>query len=251
MKTTNVLIPMAGSGCRFAKAGYTLPKPLIDVNGQPMILNVIDNINDRNFRFIFCVQAAHCENHGLDTILKSKLNDCVVFKIDSPTGGSVSTCLYAKEEINNDSPLIVVNCDQMILDWDYEKLYNYININNYDGLFGVFKSTSVKNSYVKLDGNYNVIEVKEKQVISDIATTGLHYWKNGSLFVESAEEMIKNDDRTNGEFYIAPTFNYLIKSGKKIGVFEYKKHMPIGTPEDLDFYLMSFTHTFTKNHRDT
>ena len=81
-----------------------------------------------------------------------------------------------------------------------------------------------------------MVEVKEKIVISNLATNGLHYWKHGKYFVKSAEEMIAQNDRYNGEFYVAPTYNYLIKDGKKVLPYFFNLHFPIGVPEDLEKY---------------
>ena len=49
----NILVPMAGGGSRFASAGYTFPKPLVEINGKPMIQTVVENLNiEANYIFI-------------------------------------------------------------------------------------------------------------------------------------------------------------------------------------------------------
>jgi NDP-sugar pyrophosphorylase family protein len=153
------------------------------------------------------------------------------------TEGPACSCLLAKELINNDSPLIIVNCDQIILDFNIDNLLKFALYNNADGILGTFHSTSSKNSYIKLGDDLRVQEIKEKIVISNIATNGLHFWKHGKFFVESAEKMIEANDRYSNEFYVAPSYNYLIKQGKTILPYYYNLHYPIGVPEDLNSFI--------------
>jgi hypothetical protein len=124
----------------------------------------------------------------------------------------------------------------MIHDFNVSTLLEFCEKNSADGILGAFVSSSKKNSYMKLDPQGEVTEVKEKIVISNIATNGVHFWRNGKDFVNSAKEMIKNNEKYNNEFYIAPSYNYLIKAGMKILPFFYNLHWPIGVPEDLKKY---------------
>jgi dTDP-glucose pyrophosphorylase len=231
----NIIIPMAGEGRRFADVGYTIPKPFIPINGKPMIQNVIENLNIPNAKFIFITQKSHSVGGSLNTFLKSQKPDCEIIEIDEITEGPACTALLAEKYID-ENPLMIINCDQMIHDFSAEELMEFATVNNVDGILGGFISSSHKNSYMKLDPEGWVIDVKEKIVISNTATNGLHFWMNGKSFVNSAKEMIEKNERYNGEFYIAPTYNYLIKDGKKILPFFYNLHFPIGTPEDLNKY---------------
>ena len=235
MSKINVIIPMAGEGKRFSDIGYTIPKPFIPVNKKPMVQAVVENL-DIDGKHIFIIQKKHSVGNSLQTFLKALKPDSVVIEIDELTEGPASTALLASEYIDNDVPLIIVNCDQMIHDFDVNKLLEFCDKNQADGILGAFISSSKKNSYMKLDPQGEVIEVKEKIVISNTATNGLHFWKHGKDFVSSASEMIKAGERYNNEFYIAPTYNYLIKDGKKILPFFYNLHWPIGVPEDLNKY---------------
>ena len=223
---------MAGLGSRFSKEGYSLPKHLISVIDKPMIQSVIENLN-LNANWIFIIRDDLDNN--VKKLLKELKPNCKIIEISEVTDGPVRTSLLAKDYITED-PLIITNCDQMIHDFDYNKLLEFTKINNADGVLGAFISNSNKNSFVKLDENGYVIDVKEKIVISNIATTGLHFWKNGLDFVSSAEEMIENKEMYNDEFYIAPSYNYLIKKGKRVLPFFYNLHFPIGTPNDLKIY---------------
>jgi dTDP-glucose pyrophosphorylase len=230
----NIIIPLAGEGKRFSNVGYNIPKPFISVNEKPMIQSVVENLNIEG-NYIFIIQKKHSIEFNLQLFLKSIKPNCVVIEIDEITEGPACTALLAEEYID-DSPLIIVNCDQMIHDFDVHKLEEFVRVKKLDGVLGAFISTSDKNSYMLLDNEGKIIQIKEKIVISNIATNGLHFWKNGKDFVYSTKEMIKSNEKYNGEFYIAPTYNYLINKGKHILPYFYNLHFPIGTPEDLNKY---------------
>lgn len=230
----NIIIPMAGEGKRFSEVGYSIQKPLIHVLGKPMIQSVYENLSvDANY--IFIIQKKHSDNGTFESFLKYLNPNCKIILVDELTEGPASTCLLAEKYIN-DEPLMIINCDQMIHDFNINNLIEFMMNTNADGVLGAFISSSNKNSYMKLNDIGEVIDVKEKIVISNIATNGLHIWKNGSEFVSSCKEMIALNERYNNEFYIAPSFNHLIKNGKKILPFFYNLHYPIGTPEDLEKY---------------
>lgn len=232
----NVLIPMAGKGSRFAEAGYTFPKPLIEVNGKPMIQVVIDNLNVKA-NYIFLVQADHYHKYNLQTMLNLIAPNCTIILVDKVTEGAACTALLAKEFINTKTPLLIANSDQF-LEWDSAE-FLYSMTDNVDGGIVTFKSTHPKWSFAKIEDGW-VTEVAEKNPISDNATVGVYYWKKGSTFVTYAEQMIRKDLRTNNEFYIAPVFNEAIKSYNKIKAFEVEKMWGLGTPEDLKYYENHF-----------
>jgi len=231
----NVLIPMAGAGSRFEKAGYTFPKPLIDVKGKPMIQVVVDNLNmDANF--IFIVQKSHREKYNLDTLLNLITPNCKIVEVEGITEGAACTTLLAKEFIDNDSPLVMANSDQFV-EWDSNEFMYKMNETDCDGGIVTFKSTHPKWSFAKIDDSGFVTEVAEKNPISDIATVGVYYWKKGSDYVKFAEQMIQKNIRVNNEFYVCPVFNEAILDDKKIKTFDIKEMWGLGTPEDLNYYL--------------
>ncbi|MCF8340138.1 MAG: HAD-IA family hydrolase [Chitinophagaceae bacterium] len=231
----NVLIPMAGAGSRFEKAGYTFPKPLIDVNGKPMIQVVVDNLNlDANF--IYIIQKSHRQKYNLDTLLNLITPNCSIIEVDGITEGAACTALMAKELINNDKPLFFANSDQYV-EWNSSEFLYKMQETNFDGGIVTFKSTHPKWSFVKLNENNFASMVAEKNPISDLATVGYYFWKNGSDFVKYAEQMIDNNIRVNNEFYVCPVFNEAINDGKKIITFNASKMWGLGTPEDLDLFL--------------
>jgi HAD superfamily hydrolase (TIGR01509 family) len=231
----NVLIPMAGAGSRFAKAGYTFPKPLIEVRDKPMIQVVIENLNI-NAKFIYVVQKEHYEQYNLKYLLNLLTPNCEIIQTEGVTEGAACTTLLAKEFINNDKPLLIANSDQFV-EWDSSKFYYAMTADKIDGGILTFKSTHPKWSFVKLDENNFVTEVAEKKPISDIATVGIYYWTKSSDYVKYAEQMIAKNIRVNNEFYVAPVYNEAILDHKKIKTFNIQKMWGLGTPEDLKFFL--------------
>ena len=231
----NVLIPCAGHGSRFADAGYTFPKLLIDVNGKPMIQVVVENLNiDANF--IFIVRQEHYEKYNLKSLLNIIAPNCKIVTVDEVTEGACCTTLLAEKYINNDNPLIIANSDQF-MDWKSGEFYHSLNSDNIDGSIVTFENVHPKWSYVKTNEYGNVTEVAEKKVISNQATTGVYFYKKGSDYVKYGKQMIDKNIRTNNEFYVAPVFSEFILDGKIIKTFTVDKMSGLGTPEDLNNYL--------------
>ena len=232
----NVLIPMAGAGSRFEQAGYTFPKPLIEVNGKPMIQTVVENLNI-DAKHIFIVQKEHYEKYNLKYLLNLITNNnCEIVQVDGITEGAACTTLLAKQFIDNDEPLVMANSDQFV-EWDSNEFMYSMTADDVDGGILSFEATHPKWSFAKLDDDGFVSEVAEKKPISNIATVGVYYWKKGSDYVKYAEQMIDKDIRTNNEFYVCPVFNEAIESDKKIKVFPIDKMWGLGTPEDLNRFL--------------
>lgn len=234
----NIVIPLAGLGSRFPN--HDLPKPLIDVNGQFMIEAAIETLGLKG-NLIFIVRQVHIDEYKINDLLKNKFN-CTVLSVDKLTQGPACTALIAKDYINNDLPLIITNCDQ-IMKWDPLTFQFFCENYPHDGFMVTYYSNTEKNSYVYLNEHGFIDFVKEKEVISNVSTNGIHFWKKGKDFVQSAEEMISLEDTApNGEFYIAPSYNHMIKYGKKIGIFHIPnfQHWAIGTEEDLKLYLNTF-----------
>ena len=234
-KKMNVLIPMAGAGSRFEKAGYTFPKPLIEVNGKPMIQIVVENLNiDANY--IYVVQKSHREKFNLDALLNLITPGCRIIEVDGITEGAACTALLAKEHIDNNQPLFFANSDQYV-EWDSNEFMYKMNESGVDGGIVTFKSTHPKWSFAKVNAQGLVEMVAEKNPISSDATVGFYYWRSGSDFVKYAEQMINKNIRVNGEFYVCPVFNQAIDAGMKIKTFEADKMWGLGTPEDLNYFL--------------
>ena len=230
----NVIIPMAGEGSRFPKDQY-LPKPLIDVNGKPMIVRAIESlVIEGQDQFII---RKNDYTHIVKEIISKVVKNPKFIEITKTTEGPACSALLFEKEINNSDELIIANCDQ-IMEWDSKLFFH--NVRLYDGAVVTYYSDTDKNSYARLDKKGHVTEIREKEVISNISLNGIHYWKQGKYFVESAEAMIAADDRApNGEFYIAPTYNYMISIKLKVGIHHIpnEQHHAVGVPVDLERFL--------------
>ena len=231
----NILIPMAGAGSRFQKAGYVFPKPLIEINNKPMIQCVIDSLKlDGNY--IFIIQKEHQLKYNISSVLKILKPNCKIIELDQITEGAACTTLLAKKYINNNNPLIIANSDQYI-EWDSIKsMYNF-NSKRIDGSILTFEAIHPKWSYAKIDKNNLVTEVAEKKVISKNATVGVYYWKKGNDYIKYAEQMINKNIRVNNEFYVCPVFNEAISDKKRIIIDPVKEMHGLGTPDDLNNFL--------------
>lgn len=234
-KNLNVLIPMAGEGSRFAQAGYTFPKPLIEIHNKPMIQIVVDNLNV-DAKFIFIVKKDHYEKYNLRYVLSLIAPNCEIVTVDKTTEGAACTALLAEKYINNDNPLLIANSDQFI-DWKSDEFFYEMQSRSYDGSILLFNSTHPKWSFAKLDENNFVTEVAEKKPISNNATCGIYFYKSGSFFVKYAKQMIDKNIRVNNEFYICPVFNEMILDKKIIKGYFISKMHGLGTPEDLNLFL--------------
>jgi len=231
----NVLIPMAGAGTRFKEVGYSFPKPLVEVDGKPMIQLVVENIGiDANF--VYVCQKEHRKKFNLDTMLNLVTSNNTIIDIDYVTEGAACTALLAKEHIDNDNPLFFANSDQYVK-WDSVEFMYTMQEKDCDGGIVTFKATHPKWSFAEIDENNIVKRVAEKDPISNDATVGFYYWKKGSDFVKYAEKMIAKNIRVNNEFYVCPVFNEAIEDGKKIIAYEADEMWGLGTPEDLQLYL--------------
>jgi dTDP-glucose pyrophosphorylase len=232
-----ILLPMAGAGRRFAEMGYDKPKPLIDVEGKPMITRVIENLGYEN-DYIFLIQKEHMKKYYLDFYdAFNKVNSYKIVEIDGITEGAACTALLGERFIIPENPLMIANTDQ-IMEWNRLDFYDTFYKSDADGMIFTFKSLSNKHSYAKLDSlDKYVLEVAEKQVISNNATVGVYLWRYACDFTMAAEEMIERNIRTNNEFYICPTYNINIAKGAKIETYFIRNHHPIGTPEELENYL--------------
>jgi dTDP-glucose pyrophosphorylase len=237
----NIVVPMAGHGSRFTRAGYALPKPLIDVAGRPMIEVVIENLTPaEDHRFIFICQNAHLQGHRLGERLERIAPGCHVIGIDGVTEGAACTVLLARRFIDDDHPLMIANCDQFV-DIRIDDYLASMTERRLDGLIMTMTASHPKWSYVKLDDEGRITQVLEKIVVSDEATVGIYNYRQGRMFVRAADAMIAADERVNNEFYVAPAYNRMIADGLRLGYYNIGSDRAgmygLGIPEDLDYFL--------------
>ena len=237
----NIVIPMAGAGSRFSQAGYEKPKPFIDVAGKPMIVKVLENLAYPDAKYILIARKEHLQKEQTLVAWIKKNYNVTFVTVDALTEGTACTILYARNLIRSQFPVVIANSDQ-IIDIKFEDFINDAIRRKLDGSILTFvdEERNPKWSFAKLNAENLVTEVQEKKPISSFATVGIYLFSNGEDFVESLVQMVIENDRVNGEFYTCPSYNYLIRQGKKIGIYniESQNMHGIGTPEDLNEYLM-------------
>ena len=236
----NVVIPMAGLGSRFLNAGYDVPKPFIEVNGKPLIELVLENLRLPDARYILLVRQEHMQSQAAALDQLAKKFDVQLVPIPKLTEGAACTVLHAHRLINTDVPLLLANSDQFI----DASVQEYIEDCMHRGLDGsiltfIDAEKNPKWSFAKIDSNGEVLEVQEKNPISQYATVGLYFFSKGRYFVNAAIDMIVANERVNGEFYTCPVYNYCIADHQKIGIFNIPATAMhgLGTPEDLQRFI--------------
>ncbi len=235
---------MAGRGGAFIEAGFAFPKPMIDIAGKTMIEVVVNNLRPKvPHRFIFVCLKEQYDKYDFYNIFKqSSKNLFEVVTINGKTEGAALTALSAIEHINNDEELLIANADQFIvggLDAFIDKARKI----KADGYILTFPSSHPRWSYARIISGNEVMEVAEKKVISNHATAGIYYYKNGRDFVTATQSMIEKNIRHNNEFYICPAYNEFILVNKKVCIHEIPAHhlYGLGTPEDLSVFQKDLT----------
>jgi beta-phosphoglucomutase-like phosphatase (HAD superfamily)/dTDP-glucose pyrophosphorylase len=247
MNEVNVVIPMAGNGSRFAQVGYKDPKPFIPVFGRPMISWVVKNIGIKA-NYIFILREEFEASYGARAYLESIAPGCSVVTVDRVTEGAACTVLLAKNHINNDAPMMIINSDQYIefseCKTSFKLVFDFLYNPAARDLSGVISTFDGKGhpkwSYAKVGDDGVVTEVREKDPFSDHATTGLYLWRRGSDFVRYAKQMIAKNIRVNNEFYVVPVFNEAISDGHRFGIVDCDRMWGIGVPEDLEYFIQHF-----------
>lgn len=234
---------MAGEGKSFQDAGYSFPKPLIDIDGKTMIQVVVENINVAG-NYIFICKKEHYEKYSMFELLNLISSECKIVQVSEKTEGAAKTLLLAKELINNDDELIIANSDQW-LDWNPNHFLSFLRSKNADGGIVTFISTHPRWSFAKVDNDGLITEVAEKKPISNIATAGIYYFKHGKDFVWAAEQMIEKNIRFNNEFYYAPAFNEMIGKQKRIYSYPAAEMRSMGTPEDVSKFITNSNKTIS------
>lgn len=232
----NILIPAMGDSL-FFKDNY-FPKPIIEIAGKTMLEKVIDNYNrleQKNYIFIF--NRKDCNEFHLDDsarILTQPNTDILI--LENMTEGALCSCLMAIEIINNEEPLIIVNCDQ-IIDIDYLEVIKNFEKNNIEVGIITFESVHPRWSYIKIEED-EVVEVAEKRPLSKQAIAGFYYFKKGKDFIEAAKKVILKDEKYNEKFYISSTINQAILFGKKVGYYniDKEKYHSFYSPQKIKEY---------------
>ncbi|MCX2718541.1 glycosyltransferase family 2 protein [Lentiprolixibacter aurantiacus] len=236
----DVLIPLAGTSIFFNESNYPFPKPLIEVNGKPMIQLVLEQLNSMEIveKFIFVLNSEDCRKFHLDSVLRLLTdNRCEIIKLDKTTKGAACSVLMAIDEINPEKELLICNGDQ-IIEEDYNDIIGHFRTDDYDAGVVTFNSVHPRWSYVRLDKKGEIIETAEKRPLSNSAIAGFYYFKKGQMFVDAAMKMIEKGASVNDAYYIAPTLNELVLQNCKLGVYaiENEKYHSFYSPQNIKAY---------------
>lgn len=234
-----VIITMAGAGSRFRKAGYQVPKFMIEAKGKTLFEWSMDSLVDYNphvGKYVFVVRKEddasafikdQCEKYGIQNV--------EVVEIDYMTDGQATTCMLAIPFADPDEPIMVYNIDTYVE--PHEMKYDDIRG---DGYIPCFHAEGDHWSFAKLDESGKVVEVREKVRISDNCTLGAYYFSSAKLYRDLYEEYYADDSRMEkNEKYIAPLYNFMIEKGMdvRIGIVDADKVHVLGTPEELQEFL--------------
>jgi len=231
-----ILIPMGGAGSRFSAAGFEDPKPFIEFLGKTMIENVVENLGYRN-DYIMVMQSNHYKEYNeIFTKIAQKVSGFDAILLNGLTKGATESCLAAEDKLDPDSMLMIANCDQ-ITEFNHTDFKSWLLNSNLDGAIMTFDSQSDKMSYAELDSDGLVCRTVEKQVISPHATSGIYVWRKAGDFIKAAKQLIDDELKTNGEYYVAPVYNINIRWGQKIGIYHVREHHSVGSPQELTKYL--------------
>lgn len=236
MSKLQVLMPMGGLGSRFANAGYTTPKPLIEVDGKEMFLRALDSFRPvDSIDYLFVIRKDHDEIYDLKNSILQLLPQAKVFILDHDTQGAVETSLIAEQAIDDETPIAIADCD---IYFESKAYFDKVGDSETDGMLLTFPSDDARYSYAQLDDNGNVIRTAEKIVISNNAILGGYYFKSGKLFKQVAHEFTDSPLPANlKEYYMSHLFNILLEKDKKIAVAPIDVKHIFGTPEELDQYI--------------
>jgi NDP-sugar pyrophosphorylase family protein len=239
------IIPMSGSGSRFAEMGYILPKPLIFISGKPMILQVIRALPAAD-KWIFIVRAEHVRDYGIDKVIKAEIPDAIIVEEDNPTGQAPSTAL-ALPHLDENEEMFVAACDNGFL-YDEEEYRALIADKENDMIVWTFTENELLSQkpeawgWAKLkDDRMTIDSVSVKTPVSsdpfyDHAIVASFYFRRAADFKASYEMMVRENYRINNEFYVDAMPIFYKKLGKKSVIFDVNLYVGWGKPADVYAY---------------
>ena len=243
MRQLHIIMPMAGEGSRFAKAGWTTPKPLIELRGVPLFQRAIGSVAlpGVEMKYSFIVRQEHIDNQHIDRMIQDILPEARIFSVLKTTRGAVETCLVAEAAIEDDDAVVVMDCDLEFRSVGYNQLVSKalsLPVDEADGGALVsFESDNPRYSYALVDDSGRVLRTAEKEPISNHALCGAYFFGSGKDFKRIAHQLL--DDGTHGkaEFYVSLLYNYLLAEGKIVRLATMEEYYSYGTPEELKNYL--------------
>jgi len=239
MTTLQILMPMGGLGSRFQKAGYTTPKPLIEVDGAPMFLRALASFDGfpGEKRLVVVVREDNDREYDLANRVRAAHPSADIVMLPHDTRGAVETALFAEHSLDPELPLVVMDCDIAFESPEYfDAIEDAVRGGTADGILLSFRSTDPRYSFARVDESGAVVETAEKRAISDSALMGAYFFTKAGTFLEAGHAlMAKQISAAMPEYYLSLVFNELLGSGKRVRLARGDFYC-FGTPEELDYY---------------
>ena len=240
-----IIVPMSGAGSRFVAAGYTTLKPLIEVQGRPIIEHVINMFPGEN-DFLFICASDALSNTPLRRSLQKICPTGRIVSIAPHKLGPVHAVLQAREWIRRESPVIVNYCDFSV-QWNYSDFRRQVTNSGCAGALTAYRGFHPHSlgpnlyAYMRHRGN-QLLEIREKHCFTaermqEYASTGTYYFRTGDLLLRYFEEAVTLNLQTSGEFYASSPYNLLVRDGLDVLIYEVSRFFQWGTPEDLEEFL--------------
>lgn len=237
-----IVIVMAGVGERFIRGGHTVPKPLVLIDGKPMIERVINTFPGEN-DFVFICNSKHLETSNLREVLSSLRPESKIVSVVAKKLGPAESIVQAQEYIDDSKPTIVSYCDQGVV-WNYDDFKRTMNETDVDTSALCYKDFHPHllgpNLYagVRLGSDGLVAEVREKHSFTankmdTWQQAGVFYFKKGALVKKYSQQVIDRNIKANGEHFISLLFNPMLDDELKASVYPVKFFCQWGTPEDV------------------
>jgi len=268
---TITILPMAGKGSRFSMVGYELPKPLLPVNNNPMVIEAV-NCLPQSKSTIFVGLEEHYNTYPIEENIRKHINNVHIKLIKDTTDGQATTCIIPIKNWNIDSnqPILISACDNGVY-YDVEKYDVLMKDTSIDVIVWSFNNHPTSTLYpymyawLDVDENNNIKQVSVKKPFADkpnkycisasdkYCIIGTMFFRKSKYFVEGYDFIVKNHIKTNNEYYVDNLLNYLIDSKLNVKIFNVDYYLCWGTPNDYktfnywqDFFDQCWWHPYQK-----
>ena len=239
-----IVIPMSGMGNRFVKAGYKTAKPLIEMDGMPIIEHVVKMFPTEE-DFVFICNSKHLEETDMRAVLQKIAPKGQIVEIPPHKKGPVYAVQYVENLIDDDEEVIVNYCD-FVCYWNYADFLKHTHSRDADGAVPAYKGfhphmLGTTNYAFMRDNEQWMLEIKEKEPFTDnrmeeYASIGTYYFKKGVYVKKYFKALMEQDINLNGEYYVSLIYNFLVNDELKVSIYDVQHMLQWGTPQDVKEY---------------
>lgn len=245
-RTLQIVIPMSGFGERFRRAGYEVPKPLIEIEGKPIVAHVIDMFpGEENFVFI-CNQAHLDEpSYRMEAILRQYCPSGKIVGIPPHKLGPVNAIRQVAHLLDPKQEVVINYCDFTCY-WDWHNFKDFVKQTGCSGAVPAYKgfhphSLGNTNYAYMLEKDGWMQDIQEKKPytsdrMNEYASSGTYYFSSAQLMSRAFDAVIDRDLNVGGEYYVSLSCKVLVEDGKSVAVYPLQHFMQWGTPEDVEEY---------------